>query len=462
MIPDVELKSRLPALPPIPLSFDSVVTDDQSPPIPFMPQLSTVDYEAGDKTTKADMSYESKRKALKFGTISSAYLMFQTTVGISLFTLQSPFCEAGLVWSLIICVFCCYLTSYGLLTILRLVDQVEALQVGGEKRFQNLYTVAKYLKGPHVAILRWIMTVACVGMMLTSSISNLMLTTKSLGYFVHRYTSTFFIYLMITGCLFVIVEPEKIKPFTTLTTLIVMFVAVLFTSMNLTLFFTGQAEVSLKDVPLFGFDNTFKLTGNLIYAFELCSCYLSLRMTSSHTVNYSWLTKRMMIVITGVYYIAGASFVLAFPKHKITESAFEIYHTGIFKYFAFAYSLNTVYNFITNTIFACEVFESIGFIRKHLVDEGNSIQRQKIIMLRVCMWTFTVLLSLVSGSKVTSFLNFSGSVFSPIVGFIGPLIYYYTFMSNQKKTVLPIRKVHDAIYLGITFVIAYFGIKAVI
>ena len=387
--------------------------------------------------------------------------MFQTTVGISLFTLQNPFSEAGLLWSLIICIFCCYLTSYGLLNILNLVTEVETVN-GTEKRFQNLYSVAKYLNGPHVPTLRWVMTIACVGMMLTSSVSNLMLTTRSLSYLVDKYTCTFCIYLGIMASLFVVVEPEKIKPFTTVTTVIVMLVALLFTFMNLTIFFTGQSEVTWAELPMFEFSNTFKLTGNLIYAFELCSCYLSLRMTSNQTVNYNWLTKRMMVFITAVYYVAGASFVLAFPKNRIADSAFEIYNKGWFKYCAFAYSLNTVYNFITNTIFACEVFESIGFVRKHLVDQENSLQRQKIVMLRVCMWTFTVLLSLVSGDKVTSFLNFSGSVFSPIVGFIGPLIYYYTFMSNQKRTVLPIRKLHDSIYLITTVAIAYYGIKAVL
>ena len=458
MIPDVELKSR-----PVSsvLAAEVGLTQDITNPSSSVLGSLPLDCEAGGKNSKSDISYESKREALKFGTLSSAYLMFQTTVGISLFTLQSPFSDAGLIWSLVICIFCCYLTSYGLLNILKLVTDVENSQVV-DRRFQNLYAVAKYLKGPHVPALRWIMTVACVGMMLTSSVSNLMLTTKSLAYVADKYTCTFLIFIGITICLFFIVEPEKIKPFTTVTTVIVIFVAILFTFMNLSTFFSGESEVSLSDIPLFGFGNTFKLTGNLIYAFELCSCYLSLRMTSNHTVDYNWLTKRMMIFITAVYYIAGASFVLAFPKDRISESAFEIYGTGALKYCAFAYSLNTVYNFITNTIFACEVFESIGFVRKHLVDPSNSLQRQKIVMLRVCVWTFTVLLSLVSGQKVTSFLNFSGSVFSPIVGFIGPLIYYYTFMSNQNKTVLPIRKIHDAIYLIITFLIAYYGIKAVL
>ena len=78
------------------------------------------------------------------------------------------------------------------------------------------------------------------------------------------------------------------------------------------------------------------------------------------------------------------------------------------------------------------------------------------------MWTFTVVLSLVSGDKVTNFLNFSGSVFSPMVGFVGPLVYFYTYKHNKKEMVPIYRKVHDAIYLLVCVWISYKGLSAVL
>ena len=412
------------------------------------------------KMNPLEISYESERQRLKLGTLMSAYLMFQSTVGISLFTLQQPFNQAGLIWSFFITCLCCYITTYGLLTILRLVRQIE-LDHKVEKRFQNLYSTTAYLKGPHIGVMRWLMTIACVGMMLTSSVSNLMLTTQSLKESVGKNLATFTIWFAISVVLVVFVEPEKIKVFTTTTTLIVMLVAAVFTALNLRKFFLGHSLVSLDQIPLFNFSNTFLLTGNLIYAFELCSCYLSLRLTSAEHVNYDGLTKKMMVFITVVYFIVGASFSLAYPPDKIDESAFEIYKHGLFRWFTVAYMVNTVYNFLTNTIFACEVFESIAWVRRLLVDQNDSLQRKNLVVLRLAMWTLTVLISLVSGDQVTSFLNFSGSVFSPVVGFIGPLVYFYTYKSNRKEQVLPARKIHDLVYLCVCLWISYKGLTAV-
>ena len=77
------------------------------------------------------------------------------------------------------------------------------------------------------------------------------------------------------------------------------------------------------------------------------------------------------------------------------------------------------------------------------------------------MWTLTVIISLVSGNQVTSFLNFSGSVFSPVVGFIGPMVYFYTYKINRKEKVLPARKIHDLVYLCVCLWISYKGLSAV-
>jgi len=406
------------------------------------------------------MSYESERQRLKLGTLMSAYLMFQSTVGISLFTLQKPFNQAGLVWSFFITCLCCYITTYGLLTILRLVRQIE-LDHKVEKRFQNLYSTTAYLKGPHVAVIRWLMTIACVGMMSTSSVSNLMLTTQSLKDTVGKHTVTFTIWFVIAIILVIFIEPEKIKVFTTSTTLIVLLVAAVFTALNFSKFITGHAQVSMDQIPLVNFEKTFLLTGNLIYAFEVCSCYLSLRLTSAEHVNYEGLTKKMMVFISVMYFVVGSSFSLAYLPEKIDENAFEIYKQGLFRWFTIAYMLNTVYNFLTNTIFACEVFESIAWIRRHLVDKNDSLQRKNLVIMRLSMWTLTVIISLVSGNQVTSFLNFSGSVFSPMVGFIGPLVYFYTYKINRKEKVLPARKIHDLVYLCVCLWISYKGLTAV-
>lgn len=405
-----------------------------------------------------DMSYESKREQLKLGLWMSAYLMFQSTVGISVFCLHRPMHDAGILWSFCLSVLCCYITTYGLLTILNLTSQIER-ENKLTKRLQNLYSTTRFLKGPHIAPLKWIITVASVGMMFSSTVSNLIMTTQSLHYVLNRFECTFVIWLIISVLLVVLVEPEKLKNFTTVTTILVMLVALTFTFLNFQKFITGQSEVNLSNLPLVNFSNTFGLTGNLIYAFELCSCYLSLRFTSSDAVDYNKLTVRMMILITLVYFCVACSFSLAFKGEEMHENAFRLYNDGWLRFASLAYIVNTAYNFITNSIFACEAFETNGWVRTRLVDSNDKVKRKNIVGLRLLMWSITVLVSLVCGTSVTGFLNFSGSVFSPLVGFVGPLVFYYTYKANRGEKVLPGRKLHDLIYSAVCLTIAGMGIR---
>lgn len=405
-----------------------------------------------------DMSYESRRETLKLGLFMSGYLIFQSTTGISVFCLHRPMREAGLLWSLCIAVLCCYITTYGLLNVLTLVRRIET-DHNLPKRCQNLYTATRYLKGRHIPYMKWAMTIASVGMMLSSSVSNLILLTQSFHYVMNKFECTFVVWVIISLLLVVIVEPEKLKNFTTVTTALVIAVCASFTYLNYHKFLSGQSEVALGDIPLFNFANTFGLTGNLIYAFELCSCYLSLRLTAQNSVNYGNLTIFMMLVITSVYYVVGISFSLAVKDENMHENAFRNFDTGILRYASLTFTINTVYNFITNTIFACEAFETNGWVHLRLVDTQNRLKRKNIIVMRILMWSLVAGFSLFCGDKVTKLLNFSGSVFSPMVGFIGPLIYHYTYRSNRGETVLPIKKLHDTVYLVVCLTIAVMGVR---
>ena len=355
-------------------------------------------------------------------------------------------------------VLCCYITTYGLHNVLTLVRSIEK-DHDLPKRCQNLYSATRYLKGPHILYMKWAMTIASVGMMVSSSVSNLILLTQSFHYILNKFECTLLVWIVICFLLVVIVEPEKLKNFTTVTTALVIAVCACFTAFNYMKFFSGRSEVALSDIPLFNFANTFGLTGNLIYAFELCSCYLSLRLTAKESVNYGSLTIMMMLLITTVYYTVGVSFSLAFKNENMHENAFRNFDTGILKYASITFTVNTVYNFITNAIFACEAFETNGWVHLRLVDSQDRLKRKNIIMLRILVWTSIAGFSLVCGDQVTKLLNFSGSVFSPMVGFIGPLIYLYTYKINRGQTILPLKKLHDSIYLIVCLTISFMGVR---
>ena len=218
--------------------------------------------------------------------------------------------------------------------------------------------------------MKWAIKIASLGMLVSSSISNLILLTQNYHYILNRYECTFIVWITICLLLLlvVIIEPEKLKNYTAITTALVISVCASFAALNYIKYITSHSNVAIADIPLFNISNTFSFTGNLIYAFELSSCYFSLRLTARPSIDYGYLTSISMVIIMLTYYTIGVSFMLAFKDKDMHENAFRNFDSGILRHASLIFAVNTVYNFITNTIFACEAFETNGWIRVRLVD----------------------------------------------------------------------------------------------
>ena len=407
--------------------------------------------------SKTNLDYESSRGLLKFNFFNSGFLIFQTAVGISLFTLQKPFNQAGIILGGLITILAAYITTYGLLNVLRLVSMVEkdhSLPV----RLQSIESVCKYLKGPHVPCIRWLLVVASSGMFVTSSVSNILLLSDSLKRFVPRVAVILLIYVFILLLLVKIVQPEKIKRFTQFTFAVAISIALFFFLANMHSFVRGDG-VPLSELPLFNPSESMTLMGNIIYAFEICSCYLSIRLTTTASVDVSCLTKTMLGLIGLLYFLMGASYSFVFRAELVRENAFEIYSRGLLRLLVALYACNTIYVFITNTIFGCEAIETIAVVRRLLVDAEDRLEARKLVRMRIAYWTATVCVATVSGTDINNFLNFSGSVFSPIVGFIGPITLLYTYRWQTNVKTLPLRKLHDCLYVLVCLAISYFGVR---
>lgn len=81
---------------------------------------------------------------------------------------------------------------------------------------------------------------------------------------------------------------------------------------------------------------------------------------------------------------------------------------------------NNVYTYVMNSIFATEIVETLPLIKRRIEDDQGNISRAKLIVLRIFVWLISVMLAFTTKDIVTV-LNISGSLFTPVVSYFGPV-----------------------------------------
>lgn len=90
------------------------------------------------------------------------------------------------------------------------------------------------------------------------------------------------------------------------------------------------------------------------------------------------------------------------------------------RYFLYLFMINNFVTYLGNSIFTCEMLETLPWVERRIVGSDGVILRTRVTGLRVLIWGLGVLLSYYSESIVES-LNVAGSVFSPFVSYFGPV-----------------------------------------
>lgn len=175
-------------------------------------------------------------------------------------------------------------------------------------------------------------------------------------------------------------------------------------------------------IPLVNFENTGTFCGNMAYAYELAAAYLSLRLIAAKEVPYNTVTVKMLIFIGVNYFLCAASYLLAYEPEQIKESAFDMFtSTGsVLRFFIYFYMVNNICTYTGNTLFTSEMLETIPAIERMTLGADGIIHRGKITAFRVAIWSVMVFLSCFSDNIIEA-LNFTGSFFTPIVSYFGPV-----------------------------------------
>lgn len=91
------------------------------------------------------------------------------------------------------------------------------------------------------------------------------------------------------------------------------------------------------------------------------------------------------------------------------------------------------------------MIETIPFIEKLLVGEDGVIHRVRITIFRNSIWLIMVLISFLS-NNIIEVLNFTGSGFTPVVSYFGPLYYSWAHIRAKKLPYSNLKLYHDVFY----------------
>lgn len=248
-------------------------------------------------------TYNERRKKLKLGTTETGIVLFESAVGIGLFTLHYPLHQAGIIWGFFLNILIYFITAYGLTLYHKVANFVEEEEESEDEDGVRIRTVEDLIKkvgGRKAKILKYFLVLAALGMMNSSSIGNLALTSKMffLGKFVKKnfYEENIFIYdslaerlkklvgvptlvtklgFFIINCfsIFFIVEPEKIRPFAIVSLILILGMGYSSFFDNIRLIFVKG--VNWKNLRYFDFKKTGEFTGITAYAFEAAGSYMS-------------------------------------------------------------------------------------------------------------------------------------------------------------------------------------------
>jgi amino acid permease len=183
-------------------------------------------------------SYIQARNASKLTLPASFFMLFKSIVGLGVFSIPYVYSKVGIGYGVILGFFVCYITTYGLYSLANLANQVEAKESSGTiSQYHDLVDVltTKAL-GPKAGkrlsttiLTSNVMNNGCTMMGAIIEISHIMAAyyERDMLYFKLGIIATFFILSAL------IIEPEKLKPYAYVSSLVVIAIALIMVINNI-------------------------------------------------------------------------------------------------------------------------------------------------------------------------------------------------------------------------------------
>ena len=216
----------------------------------------------------------------------------------------------------------------------------------------------------------------------------------------------------------------------------------------------------------FGAADLWDFASSINYSLNIGAVYFFNRNLMSSDVDLNSLTGQGLSSVALMYLLISMTSQRAFSaSDSASLDSFSLYAKDIpvLKYSIYAYLPVAVTNCLIATLVATELLESLKWIKKLVRDpETGTVQIGKLKFLRMCMWALSVAVTSLFDNVLTV-ISAAGSLFTPLVGFIVPLVYFYTYHISRGTNHLSAKRILlDAMLVVVTIYFMYLGFRNVL
>ena len=235
---------------------------------------------------------------------------------------------------------------------------------------------------------------------------------------------------------------------------------------NIYLLVSRGKVFSLQLRDLFTSNDIEDFASNMSQALSLISFYFFNRKLSNRDANPSSVSGQGLTIVALLYLALSTTTQSAFPIHEFKpQDSFGLYWAAdipVLKYSIYAYLPVAVTNCLVSTFISTQMLESLAWFKK-LSGLNQEIPETKALVLsRMAVWTLSVATTGLFSSVLTV-ISAAGSLFTPLVGFIVPLVYFYTYHISRGTNHLSAKRILlDAMLVVVTIYFMYLGFRNVL
>lgn len=433
-------------------------------------QSKTIEYHARKSGFTYGWSYEEVRARNKLGVPEAIIFMIKSAFGLGVFTSCVGFAMAGYLQGTIICLFMCYLTTYGMWTVGNLANEIEQENKDENFRVQTYHDTAVACVPPFGKNFIKILVIACLILVnLSIPIAN----TVQVAVFIHDEFDANT--LVCKGCIGLVYqtiiiqfpEPEKLKllAMPIFFTYMIIFLSVLGNDLYLKIVnfegFIPKEDCSFgKNTiqDLFRWQNTTAYLGIALYGYEAVGTLFPIRNTMKDPKKITTVSVSSFLVL-GVLFLQIGLFTYMVYGNDTLKSAFYCY---TWNHQPFFYICEVIFNLLLTPFmpfYIIAIFEPQEYFPsyKNMVSNADgTTSRVKQVTIRG-MGTLIIVACCCLSNDTNMITEFAGNLFNPLVSFMIPLMMVHSkafLIDKKRKSIIQI--IHDLlIFLFSVFMMCY-------
>ena len=419
-------------------------------------------------------TYESSRAELRYGTISTAQLIFKSTAGICYFNYHFAIAKVGISQAFFYNIFVCYLTSYGIYKVTLIANEIDCKPGNGSEKntendnFENRHGAIELndansrendsqpdqneatnenivrvyhelpvqLKIKYAYVMQVLILISCASMSFASNISNLSQISGMIAQMAGLNLQLAKLFVCIFFCLLQLffVEPEKIKPITFFVSGVQIFIVIVVVYNSIDIYSSNQNI----EYDYYLYTNSGVFLGISSYAFESIAHIFNVRRMMVDRSKMPKIQVLTFIFIGLSYYLVGGAVYLAYGKDNVRKVIFDYYidKNNWMSLLKNQYMITAVFGILFNSITVIENLEPIAVTRKQLTNSDNgSLNSNKVLFYRMLLVILSVGVTLIS-DNFNRILSFTGSTASPLLSFVQPILicWNYDEKCNRKQS----------------------------